>query len=240
MNLLIDSGNTSTKAAIYQYGKAITFFKPFSFEEIEKIKLNYSISRVIISSVNKDYDTLKASLPDSLECIILTSDTPLPVRVNYSTPQTLGPDRIAAACGAHLHYPDQHCLIIDAGTCITYDFLHRTEGYLGGSISPGIEMRFKALNAYTSRLPLLQKTIRTPLTGKNTEQSILSGVLNGVLQEAKGIITEYQLLYNPLKIIVTGGDTDFFETNLKPTIFAIPNLVFDGLNSILEYNVHKV
>jgi len=166
----------------------------------------------------------------------LTSTLPLPINNRYKTPETLGVDRIAAVCGALEIFPNRNCLVIDAGTAITYDFMDCDKNYWGGAISPGIAMRFKALHTLTERLPLIGATENFQLTGDSTETSIQSGVLYGVIGEMDGFISKYLNLHPDLGVVLTGGDTFFFENNLKQPIFAARELVLSGLNRILQHH----
>jgi len=138
--------------------------------------------------------------------------------------------------GAHNLFPDSNILVIDAGTAITYDLLTAEGTYLGGNISPGIEMRFKALNQFTGKLPKIEKADQNILFGKTTEQAIRAGVQNGVVYEIEGTINSFKDFYKNLKVIITGGDAEFFEKKLKNSFFVSPNLTNLGLNRILEYN----
>jgi type III pantothenate kinase len=164
---------------------------------------------------------------------------PLPVVNLYATPLTLGVDRLAGVCGAQQIFPLQHCLVIDAGTCITYDFLDKEGKYYGGGISPGLKMRFQAVHTFTAKLPLVTPKGHVPLIGNSTESCIQSGVVNGVLAELDGIIDQYGKKFEGLRVILCGGDAMFFENQLKASIFASPELVLIGLNSILNYNVNR-
>jgi type III pantothenate kinase len=168
--------------------------------------------------------------------ILLNHLLPLPIQINYKTPETLGVDRIAAVCGAIDIFPNRSSLVIDAGTAITYDFIDGHGNYEGGAISPGIEMRFEALHTFTERLPLVTKNGDLTLIGNSTETCIRSGVLNGVVAEMEGIINNYKQLYPDLGVVLCGGNSFFFENRLKPTIFATPDLVLSGLNRILLHN----
>ena len=154
------------------------------------------------------------------------------------SPQTLGKDRIAAVIGAQSLLPAKNLLVIDAGSCITYDFLTGDRHYLGGAISPGVQMRLRSMNNYTNKLPLLswEGVERPQSIGRTTITSMLSGVINGIIGEMKSFIFEYEQQYERLKIVLTGGDSIFFEKELKNGIFADPNLVLKGLNEILIYN----
>jgi type III pantothenate kinase len=150
-------------------------------------------------------------------------------------------DRLAAVVGANYFFPEQDCLVIDAGTCITFDYIDRNKKYFGGSISPGLTMKFKALHTFTGRLPLVEQTEKNaeqvPLVGQNTVACLQSGVLNGTLAEVDGMIAAYLKQSPDLITVMCGGDAPFFETNLKARIFAVPDLVLIGLNRILNYNV---
>jgi type III pantothenate kinase len=167
---------------------------------------------------------------------ILGPSLPMPIQIRYATPETLGVDRIAAACGAIALFPGKNCLAIDAGTCITYDFIDHAGNYWGGGISPGIEMRLKAMHTFTTRLPLVKVNQQASLIGNSTESCLQSGALFGVLGEIEGIIQKYDQNYQELKVIICGGDISLFENQLKPTIFAAPDLVLMGLNRILLQN----
>ena len=157
----------------------------------------------------------------------------------YTTPATLGVDRIAAICGAIEIFPQQNCLVVDAGTCINYEFLDAALNYHGGAISPGIQMRFDALHKFTARLPLIKEFNKTELVGNSTESCMTSGVVNGVVAEVNGIIEKYAQKFPDLGVILCGGDAYFFENNLKQPIFAAPDLVLHGLNRILQHNVGR-
>jgi len=184
-----------------------------------------------------DNPALYTALFLELTWIILDNQTPLPIKNNYQTPETLGKDRLAAVTGAYQLYPGQNVLVIDAGTAVTYDFINHKGEYAGGSISPGLTMRFRALHTFTTRLPLLQAEEISYLTGCNTRESILSGVMNGLRIEIDGIIDQYSILWPSFQVILTGGDAKYFEKILKNSIFASPNLVITGLKLILDYNL---
>jgi type III pantothenate kinase len=162
--------------------------------------------------------------------------TPLPIKNNYATPKSLGKDRLAAAVGAWSLFPNQNSLSIDVGTAIKFDLINQASEYIGGSISPGISLRFQSLHNFTAKLPLVQYKNSHPLIGFDTETSILSGVLNGINSEIDGLIELYKVQYPDLKIILSGGDSIYFENNLKSNIFAVSNLVQIGLNEILIFN----
>jgi len=240
-NLVLDFGNTLKKIAVFQAGELIhlkTYAKNSDSIMIKHIAKYGFNSNAIISSVIGISETFKKYLNENFNYLDFNHNTPLPVKIKYATPSTLGKDRLAAAVGAYNIFPNQNVLYINAGTCITFDFLNKKAKYIGGSISPGIIMRFKALHTLTKNLPLLSGTNQlVELTGKTTEASIKSGVMNGIIAETDGIIQKYMTKYPDLKVIISGGDIHFFEKNLKSPIFAFPNLVLTGLNQILEYNV---
>ena len=159
----------------------------------------------------------------------------LPVALHYSNPSTLGRDRLAGVCGAHHLFKNKNCLVIDAGTCITFDLIDGDGVYHGGSISPGIHLRLKAMHEFTGKLPLVSWEDLEGFIGNDTQSCILQGVKQGVLGEVKHQIEQYRTKYDDLKVIITGGDTAFFEKNMKNKIFAAPNLVLIGLNAIYLY-----
>ena len=240
MNLIIDIGNTRTKFSIVNRGEVlinvpVDEFKP---EHIDILQNEHpGLKKVILSAV-KDYpEELKTALQNRFDRFIeLGADTPLPIKNLYRTPETLGKDRIAAAVGGFDLYPDTNLLIIDAGTAITCDLLDEKGNYLGGNITPGIEMRFKALNHFTGKLPLVKQQPFEKLFGTTTEEAIVAGVQNGVVFEVDRTIDVFKEFYKNLKVIITGGNADFFDNKLKNSFFVHFNLIALGLNRILEYN----
>ncbi|MCH2043106.1 MAG: type III pantothenate kinase [Saprospiraceae bacterium] len=243
MNLCIDIGNTRSKLAIFdQHGHLVKLLyrEKASPKIIEPILEKYSIQHAIVSSVRKKNGKLKRFLKKALKCFIfLSTKTKLPIDIQYATPKTLGRDRIAAVVGSRSILGKKNILVIDAGTCLTYDFINKKGKYLGGSILPGLSMRFQALHQLTSKLPLIQRTALDQLNfiGNSTETSIQTGVQLGIIHETYGFIQHYHQHYPNLQVVLTGGDTPYFETHLKNEIFAVPNLVLIGLNQILNYNV---
>ena len=235
MNLVIDIGNTRIKAAVFDGKKLIACHIIKSFKESSFTALinRYAIRAVIFSSVVKEEKILGAS--EILQVFYLNHNTALPIVNDYATPATLGTDRLANACGAALLFKNKNCLTLDAGTCLKFDLITADAHYKGGAISPGLNMRYKALHDYTGRLPLVKQTDNVALTGNTTQTSIASGVQNGIIAEAEYLIAEYKKLYKGLKVVVTGGDMTFFADRLKTHIFAAPDLTLVGLNSILNY-----
>ena len=171
--------------------------------------------------------------------IVLDSNTPLPIINKYKTPETIGKDRLAAAVGAKSFAGDAPVLVIDAGSCITYDIVNQSNEFLGGSISPGVNMRLKSLHTFTQKLPLLEPTENIVLPGSDTKESIMSGVIAGIQFEMEGFINYYSIQYPDLKCVLSGGDMKYFDKKLKNGIFAIPNIVAEGLQLILHFNAKQ-
>lgn len=248
VNLVIDIGNTLAKTAVFDGSNLVSFS---SFEKIspgilqELLSKNPSVKQAILSSVTHHEKGINDFLKSNYRFIELSDETKLPLENLYQTPETLGKDRLACAVGANFLFPGRHVLAIDAGTCIKYDFVNSRNQYIGGGISPGIEMRFKALNEFTDKLPLLSYRHFDQLVGTNTDGSILSGVLNGVAEEIKGVAAQYKSQYPGLTIVCTGGYMKFLEKifNIPPNgnsdIFADSFLVLKGLNQILNFNLSK-
>ncbi|MDY0780218.1 type III pantothenate kinase [Tenacibaculum sp. IB213877] len=239
MNLIIDVGNTRAKVAVFEADtiqELVVFNKSRIISEIKKITTKFSISSAIISSVAKLSTVKLQRLHQLLKLVELNHETKVPFKNLYATPKTLGVDRIALASAAIHHFPDTNVLVIDAGTCITFDFITKKGEYLGGAISPGMNMRYKALNNYTAKLPLLKAMVSNSFIGNNTQNSIHSGVVNGVCNEIDGVINQYKKKFNTLTVVLTGGDTNFLAKQLKNGIFANPNFVLEGLQTILNYN----
>ncbi|MBK7651058.1 MAG: type III pantothenate kinase [Flammeovirgaceae bacterium] len=237
MNLVVDSGNTRFKIGIFEGASLI---QKHSFAESELLKSflsKNSFSHVLVSSVNYNAHEILKWTQGSGKKIVLDATLSLPITLTYTTPGTLGVDRIAAVCGALELYPNHDCLVIDIGTCINYEFLSRDKIYLGGAISPGIMMRFEAMHTFTSKLPLVKPLNEPNLIGDSTESCMQSGVMNGAIEEVNGIINRYIEYFPDLKVILCGGDSAFFENKLKHPIFVAPELVLSGLNRILRYHV---
>jgi len=239
MNLVIDIGNTKVKVAVFELDTIITAVVCEEInlvKELKRISNQYAFKRSIVSSVkdiNEEYLEELQKLPF---LITLNTDTPLPFKNLYATPSTLGNDRIALAAAAVCIHTFKNTLVIDAGTCITYDFINAKNEYLGGAISPGIAMRYKSLHQYTGNLPLLSKNEEFNIIGTSTKSSIHSGIINGISCEIKGVIAQYKQDFGDLTIVLTGGDTKFLSKQLKNSIFAHQNFLLRGLNKILTFN----
>lgn len=240
MYLAIDIGNSALKYALFD-GETMSERGVGIDALTEAIKKNGSlISRAILASVADSVAVIELIRKFNIPLTILSHQTALPIRNLYRTPETLGTDRLTLAVAAHRLFDGAPALVIGAGTCITYNFINQA-AFLGGAISPGITMRFQALSHYTARLPLIdwrpyQDVVYEGLTGTNSADSILSGVLNGVLYEIDGTIEQYRQRYSGLQVALTGGDMAFLVKNLKNDIFARPDMVLEGLNYILLHN----
>lgn len=241
MNLVVDYGNSSAKVGIFDNHLLKDKFIFRSSDELKKFLQHSTEENLIISSVSHDAEQISTWATNAKRRFVLHHTLPLPITVNYATPTTLGVDRIAGVCGAHQMFPGKHTLVIDAGTCITFDFIDSSGRFEGGGISPGLSMRFQAVHTFTKRLPLIGAPTGpdVPLIGNSTESCIKSGVVNGVIAELEGIILRYREKFEGLRVILCGGDVHFFENSLKASIFAVPELVLSGLNSILIYNVNR-
>ncbi|MBK0382185.1 type III pantothenate kinase [Pedobacter sp. SD-b] len=242
-NLVIDVGNSANKIAVFDNDVIIhqvTSLLPLQ-KDIENLKALFPIKSLIISSVKNDSDLIDEDLTTDFNYIKFNNGTKIPINNQYKSPKSLGLDRLAAVIGAKSIYPNQNVLTIDAGTCITYDFIDEKANYYGGSISPGINMRLKAMNHFTAKLPLVhfEPTFDKEF-GDDSNSSMLSGVINGLLYEVEGFIKNHLKKYPTLKIILCGGDATFFDTRFKNSIFAHlilhePFLVLKGLNTVVKY-----
>lgn len=243
MNLIIDVGNSYIKLAVFKKDTLLEkeSVAPSVFLETVKktTKKHSKINNAIIASVGKlDKPYLKA-LEKQFNVLILDVNSKLPFNNLYATPKTLGIDRVALVCAAVAQFENKNVLIIDAGTCITYDFIDRNNNYYGGAISPGIRLRYKSLNVFTANLPLLQTKEPNQLIGDSTENAIHSGVINGIVKEIDGVINSYKEKYRDLTVILTGGDANFLSKQLKSSIFANSNFLLEGLNYILHFNLKE-
>ena len=242
MILIIDLGNTNVKAAVFEKDTlldVVVFEKGKILSEIKKILKKHPISKAVMSNVASISEVKLKKIQAFVEIIFISSFTRVPFVNLYKTPKTLGVDRIALAAAAVSQFPYKNVLVVDAGSCITFDFVTAKKEYLGGAISPGIQMRFRALNHFTAKLPLLVKEEASSFIGFSTKESINSGVVNGVLQEIEGVISQYKNKYLDLTVVLTGGDTNFLSKQLKSSIFANQNLLLQGLNYLLNFNTDK-
>lgn len=240
MNLIIDIGNTSAKLAVFEQNKLSVLERSSSTElrsSVKKLIETFpTITKVLIAAVTDLPNGLVEELSKYAHVHILDFGFKMPFENAYKTPETLGIDRMALVAAATQQFPNKDTLIIDAGTCITYDFVTAKAQYLGGSISPGLQMRYKALHNNTAKLPLLEPSVLTNYIGTTTEMSMHSGVVNGIIHEIQGVISSYNSDYPALTVILTGGDANFLCKQFKISIFANSNFLLEGLNFLLEYN----
>ncbi len=243
MYLIIDIGNTVAKLAAFEGDRLleVVYDENHTLSRLPQWAAGYRFQRAILSSVVKLPEEAEARIKAlGIPVIRLDGHTPLPIEVRYETPETLGCDRLAAVVGAQAEAPGRDLLVVDAGTCITYELLDAQGRYWGGNISPGIRMRLKALHAFTDKLPLVEAEGRLPEMGKDTETAIRAGVMRGVEHELNGYIESLRHKYPQLLVFLTGGDEIPFDTKLKSIIFADKFLVLKGLNHILRYNNDEI
>jgi len=240
MNLVVDGGNTLVKTAVFQKNTLLdkqVFKKEDFFRNFQILQKKYpEIENSILSNVTSLDFELENTLKNAYSLLRMDDALMLPFKNKYATPETLGKDRIALVAAAVSFYPGRNVLVIDAGTCITYDIKTKEEVYLGGAISPGKEMRFNSLHKFTANLPLVTSKPEAELIGNSTESSILSGIINGIRMELKGTIETYSSKFEDLTVIFTGGDSQVLSIPLKNSIFANSNFLLEGLNFILEFN----
>ena len=239
MNLIIDIGNTQFKVCIFENNKIIYhhYINNISKIFIDNLVKEYAISKVIYSDTRGvNSEEFLDKIPGNFKIIELTHKTPLPIKLDYATPETLGKDRIAGTVAAATLFIDCASLVIDIGTAITIDFVNENGVFKGGVISPGPETRFKSLHDNTGKLPLINPTENVEILGNSTEKAIQSGVQNGILYEINGYISRFKEQYPELNVILTGGYAFLFEKNINYPIFADSFLIPKGLNRILIYN----
>ena len=243
LNLIIDIGNTAAKVALFDGGEMVEVLTESnqSLDCLEALCAKYPVEQGIVATViDLSERVLAALVALPFPLLWLDSKTPLPVTNLYETPETLGYDRMAAVVGANEQYPRRDILVIDAGTCITYEFIDSKGQYHGGNISPGMQMRFKALNQFTGRLPLIDSNGRKLPMGRDTETAIRAGVWKGREYEISGYIESMKHKYRELLVFLTGGDDFSFDSSVKSIIFADRFLVLKGLNRILNYNNGRI
>lgn len=239
-NLCIDIGNTKIKIGWFEGTRLLSGISLLRTEiaQIKAFLTNHTAENLIYSTVAESLpQVVRAAVSADTKILELSSDLKLPVSIRYRTPETLGGDRLAGVIGARALYPDMPCLIIDAGTCITYDFLTSDGIYLGGNISPGWQMRLDAMQHYTARLPRPVSQVPEYWVGDCTAAALQNGAFWGLSLEIQGYIDRWAAQHPVINVLLTGGDADFFVKNLKSEIFVNQNLVLWGLNKTLNYNV---
>lgn len=242
-NLVIDVGNSFIKLAVFSNNQLVYNNKlvDLNTPSILEIAHQYSVKNIIVASVREECPFDEKNLEQTFNYIRFNGTAKTPIKNHYKSPESLGLDRLAAVIGAAHLFPNQHVLIIDTGTCITYDGINKNSEYFGGSISPGIKMRFDAMHHFTSKLPLVKFDENFDRDfGDTSLNAISSGAINGVLYEVIGFINQALVNTPDTKIILCGGDSAFFDTRLKNSIFAHsilhePNLVIIGLNYFVNY-----
>jgi type III pantothenate kinase len=238
MNFVLDIGNTNVKAAVFD-GQNLLRKKVVSLGDlgnvIDQLLTEHKPDRIIASSVSVSKEELEVLIDNRVPWLLFDNTIELPISIEYQSKETLGSDRLAGLMGVYEEYPKKNVLVIDAGTCITYDLLTYDNRYFGGAISPGITMRYKSLNKFTKNLPLLTPKEHPSLIGQTTSDSMHSGVVKGIEFEMMGAINAYRERFGTLIVVFTGGDSNNFATEVKNTTFADQNLILIGLNKILDY-----
>lgn len=245
MNLVIDVGNSRVKYGLFNKNHKLIFsdaVSPNLFEDkLQQLFIFYpQIQNSIFSASGENSNRWISILKKKTNCTLFSHSTSIPIQNKYKTPDTLGLDRIALAVSSFFQYPNKNCLIVDLGTCITYDFLHKDGRYLGGAISPGIEMRFKAMHNFTANLPFIKENTGLGETyiGKTTEESLKIGVYQAIIHEIEGFYKQYIADYENLTLVLTGGSAQVLAERVKNSIFANLNFQLLGLHQILIYNIN--
>ena len=239
MNLIVDIGNTNAKLAVFS-GDEVISSETVEYSKIMDVLHSYlsifNINKSIISNVGAEIEGLEEFLKNNFFHINLSYKTKLPITINYDTPETLGVDRIALAVAGYSASNGTNCLVIDMGSCITYDFITSKGVYEGGAISPGLSMRFKAMHNFTESLPLVSFIESKSIIGKNTKMSLVNGVVHGITAEIDSYIDKLICDVENISIFISGGDQGYFVNKLKNSIFADQKILLRGLNEILNYN----
>lgn len=241
MNLAIDIGNTRTKAGVFKDGELLhtQHWPTGEAPDFFGLATNHGAKNIILSSVAVDLSVeALAKLSSRGHALVLQAATPIPIKNSYLSPETLGKDRLAAAIGAYALFPGQACLVVDAGSCLTYDFLDGQGNYLGGNIAPGIQMRLRAMHAFTARLPEVGAGPSEDWIGQDTAAALRNGAQQGAVLEIEGYRQRAQDRFGELRLLLTGGDASYLATQLKSELFVNEHLVLIGLNKILEHNVN--
>lgn len=238
MKLTLDIGNTNSKYAFFEGTALVEQGVLVGLDGLDQFLTLRSVdfTEVIVCSVRFNEQELQPFFSLEKKVIHLNYLTPVPVKMGYGTPETLGMDRLAAAVGAYEHFARQPVMVIDVGTCITYDYVNPEGVFEGGIISPGVELRYKSMHDYTRNLPLLNNRRADKLIGDSTANAMRSGVINGITGEIEYMISQFLLKTPDLKVIITGGGAKIFESKIKADIFVTLEIVLVGLNRVLDYN----
>lgn len=236
--LCFDFGNSRLKAAVFTNGKLVIDFilKDGCLDEMKSLINKYQPTKSILASVIDHDLSIESLLTEHTQFHKVCINSKLNFSTAVSKPDTIGADRLALLAAAADQFPNNNNLIIGMGSCITYNFINQNQVFLGGSISPGMEMRFKAMHDYTAKLPLVQSDWNLPLIGYDTKTNLQSGVVYGIINEIEGFIERYSQKYSNFNPILTGGNTEFFATRLKNKIFADNYFLFKGLYALSELN----
>jgi type III pantothenate kinase len=238
ISLCLDFGNTRLKVAVFNgrdFQEEINL-PDATVATISALMNQWKPEKAILSSVINHDPAIEAFMAEKTKFHRLNHTSQLPLTTPVGKPETIGADRLALVAAAVDLFPKKHNLVIGLGTCITYNFINNHHEFLGGSISPGMNMRFRAMHEQTALLPYIKAESPFPLVGYDTKTNLLSGVIWGMIKEIDGIIDEYALKYSNFNVLLTGGDMPFFVPHLKNRIFADPNLIFKGLYAISEFN----
>ena len=238
MYLTIDIGNSFAKLAIFHDGEIVYKERHHKLlvGNVDKLYKKFLFSRAILSSTRVIDKRIITAIQRRYDMIILDHNTAIPIKNLYRTPETLGRDRLAAMVGAYVQYPKQNCVIIDLGTCNTFDLVDKNGTYQGGNISPGVDMKLKAMNHFTSKLSQPVRQYNDDPIGKDTTSALQNGAFWGTIFEIESFIHRMNALFTPLNVILTGGDAEIFGSKLNSKIFVAPNIVLIGLHEILKYN----
>lgn len=242
INLVIDAGNTRVKLFVFKANRLHESFvcdESQFFQSVENLFSKYIFENTIVSSVGSMTAKIKKALEGVSNVLFLSNAVKVPFQNRYKTPETLGVDRMALVSAAAVHFPNKNVLVVDAGTCVTYDLLNKEGLYFGGAISLGLKMRYKALHSFTENLPEVEISEKDLNMGVDTLTSIQVGVEKGFLMEIKGMLAMYQKQFGDLTVVLTGGDAEYLSKRLKNSIFAHPNFLAEGLHAILIHNTHK-
>ena len=241
MNLVIDIGNSAIKAALFDQHQLQHQYANITPTQLTQLVRADTTTAIILSSVAAIPDFLLEAARDTQHVVRLDAHTPLPFHNDYATPQTLGTDRIAAVAGAHFLYPRRNVLVIDTGSCITYELLDEQAHYRGGSISPGLHMRLRAMHTFTARLPLVELDVAqtVSLVGSQTSEALRSGAVHGTAAEITQMIRMYADKFADLQVVMCGGDATYLSRFMTQHAPIIPELVLIGLNTILQFNVNQ-
>ena len=241
MLLAIDQGNTNIKTGIEdEHGKLSDIRNFQTLNECLTFIKNLPVKHAIVSSVADAHQQIQLvnSISSLFTVISLQSNTPTPLNNEYSYPEQLGSDRLADAVGAWSLFPHQHSLVIDCGTCINYEVVTSSGSYIGGGISPGLQMRLNSMHSGTGKLPMIKNVeFNGEFIGKATQACMTSATIWGIIGEIEKMISNLESKYSPINVILTGGDEMYFGKYLKNKIFAHPNLAITGLIEILKYNI---